>query len=251
MSSVVVLGGGSEIGLAIAHALVVRGARGVVLAAHHPESAQADADGIRAAGAEVEVVPFEALDFDAHASVLGDAFARAHRLAGDVDVVVIAFGVLRILDPLDDDPAEVGRGAAVNYAGVISAGLAAAAQLRAQGHGTLVVLSSAAGQRPRISNFPYASAKAGIDAFVEGLNEALRRTGVKVVSVRPGFVRTRFVAGLSATPFATTPERVASDTLRGIAAGDRVVWSPPVMRWVALAYRHAPQRLFRLLTQRR
>jgi len=251
MSSVVVLGGGSEIGLAIARALVGRGARGVVLAAHHPAALDAEAAALRAAGAQVEVLPFEALDVDTHAATVADAFERARRLAGDVDVVVIAFAALSTTRPLDTDPAEAGRGASVNYAGVVSAGLAAAGQLRTQGHGTLVVLSSMAGQRPRISNFPYASAKAGVDAFAEGLNEALGRSGVNVISVRPGFVRTKFVAGLARTPFSTSPEQVAKDTVRGIERHAQVVWSPPVMRWVALALRLAPRWLFRLMVRGR
>jgi len=251
MSSVVVLGGGSEIGLAIARALVGRGAGGVVLAAHHPAAMDAETAALRAAGAQVEVLPFEALDFDTHAATVAEAFERAHRLAGDVDVVVIAFAALSTTRPLDADPAEAGRAATVNYAGVVSAGLAAAGQLHTQGHGTLVVLSSAAGQRPRVTNFPYASAKAGIDAFAEGLDEAVEGSGVRVVTVRPGFVRTKFVAGLPWTPLSVSAERVARDTLRGIDRGERVVWSPGVIRWAALALRLAPRWLFRLVMRGR
>lgn len=251
MSSLIVLGGGSEIALAIARALVQTGVRGVVLAARHPEALELSAASLRAAGAAVETIAFDALDFDGHAATVEDAFARARRLAGDVDVVVIAFGVLSPSRPLDDDPAAVGRAAAVNFAGVVSAGTAVGQQLRAQGHGTLVVLSSVAGQRPRISNFPYASAKAGVDAFAEGLNEALRDSGGRVMTVRPGFVRTRFVAELDSTPFATSAERVAADTVRGLERGASVVWSPSLIRWVALALRYAPRHLFRLVTRRR
>ena len=122
-----------------------------------------------------------------------------------------------------------------------------AAQLRVQGQGRIVVLSSVAGFRVRRANFVYGSAKAGMDAFAMGLGEALRGSGVAVHVIRPGFVRTKMTAGLPAAPFAVGPDQVAADILRGLHRGAAVIWSPPFLRWVFSALRLLPQPLWRRL----
>ncbi|MFA7248369.1 MAG: SDR family NAD(P)-dependent oxidoreductase [Dehalococcoidia bacterium] len=249
--SVVVLGGGSEIGLAIARALAERGARAVVLAARRPEALEAPLAALRAAGAVAEAVPFDAEHIATHEAAVGRAFERARALGGDVDVAVVAFGLLDDQRTIDESPERAGRVAVVNYAGAVSSGLAAAQRMRAQGHGTLVVISSMAGQRPRPSNVPYASAKAGLDAFADGLGEALRGTGVRVMTVRPGMVRTRMTAGIARQPLAVSPERVAADVLRGLDRGARVVWTPRAMVLIAAAIRWAPRALFRIVARSR
>jgi len=119
--------------------------------------------------------------------------------------------------------------------------------MRAQGHGTLCVFSTVAGERPRRSNFVYGSSKAGLDAFAQGLGDSLVGTGVNVVVVRPGFVHTKMTQGLDAAPLATTPEKVAEATLEGIAKGAHTVWAPPALRYVMSVLRHVPRPIFRRL----
>jgi decaprenylphospho-beta-D-erythro-pentofuranosid-2-ulose 2-reductase len=108
-----------------------------------------------------------------------------------------------------------------------------------------VVLSSVAGERARRANFVYGASKAGLDAFFQGLADSLVGTGVQVLVVRPGFVHTQMTAGRPAAPFATTPERVAADIVRGIGRGSVTVWSPGVLRPVMSAVRHLPRPVFR------
>src|SRR5439155_2924525 len=120
----------------------------------------------------------------------------------------------------------------VNFVGAASAGLASARQLRAQGHGVLAVLSSVAGERARRANFVYGSSKAGLDAFFQGLGDALAGTGASVMIVRPGFVHTKMTEGLDPAPLATTPEAVAEAIVRGLERGSEIVWVPPALRWV-------------------
>ena len=249
--TVLVLGGGSEIGLAIVHALVARGTRGVVLAVRRPEALDVAVAALRAAGAAVDVVPFDAEQVDTHEAAVARAFDRARATSGDVDLALIAFGLIDEVTVLDETPAAAGHVAMVNFAGAVSSGLAVAQQLARQGHGALVVLSSLSGQRSRPSILPYGAAKAGLDAFTDGLDEALRGTGVRVVSVRPGWVRTRMTANRRSAPFATSPERVASDVLRGLDRGSRVVWSPRVLRYVAPILRFMPRGVFRLMARSR
>jgi decaprenylphospho-beta-D-erythro-pentofuranosid-2-ulose 2-reductase len=121
-------------------------------------------------------------------------------------------------------------------------------KLRAQGHGTLVVLSSVAAERPRGANFPYAASKAAVDAYAQGLGDALAGTGVHVLVVRPGFVHTHMTAGLKPAPLATTPEAVADAVADGLRRGAHTVWAPPRVRWLMAILRHLPRSVFRRLT---
>jgi decaprenylphospho-beta-D-erythro-pentofuranosid-2-ulose 2-reductase len=173
--------------------------------------------------------------------------AAARLAGGDVDVVVLAFGLLG--DQVRDESGGVGavRLARTNYVGTVSAGLAASRLLRSQGHGTLVVLSSVAGVRVRRANFIYGSSKAGVDGFAQGLADALAGTGVNVLIVRPGFVHTKMTAGRPAAPFATTADVVAEAAARGLAAGRQVVWVPPHLRLVFRVLQHLPRPLWRRL----
>lgn len=245
VGSVLVLGGGSEIGAAIAARLAGPRRATVVLAGRDEARMAPAAERIRAAGAgRVETLAFDATDHASHDAVVADAV----RLAGDLDVVVLAFGVLGAHDALSDGTDAAGRAvevAAVNYVGGVSAGLAAARRLRQQGHGTLVVLSSVAGERVRSANFVYGSSKAGLDGFAQGLGDALAGTGAHVLVVRPGFVRGRMTAGMPPAPLATTPEKVAEATAAALAAGRETVWVPAALRPAFAVLRHLPRAAWR------
>ena len=138
-------------------------------------------------------------------------------MLGDLDVVVMAFGVLGSQTDFDRDPVAAAAAVTVNYTGSVSIGLAVAARLRAQGHGRLVVLSSVAGERVRSANFVYGSSKAGLDGFAQGLGDSLEGTGAKVLVVRPGFVHSSMTAGMAAAPFSSTPDKVADRNREGAA----------------------------------
>jgi len=243
--TLLVLGGGSEIGLATARELVARGTRTVVLAARDPERLAPRAEELRAAGAaRVALVPFDADAPEAHAAALDTCWEAAQ---GDVDVVLLAFGVLGPSGEPERDPAAAVATLRTNALGGASAALHSAERLRAQGHGTLVVLSSVAAVRARRANFAYGASKAALDALAQGLGDALHRTGVAVVVVRPGFVRTRMTAHLPPAPGATTADQVAGAIADGLARGAAVVWAPPAMRVLALVLRLLPRPLLRRL----
>lgn len=245
VESVLVLGGGSEIALATAGALVARRARTVVLAARRPASVHAAAEELRTGGATtIDTVPFDtADDADAHVRLVDDVFDRH----GDIDLVLAAAGVLGDQAVAERDAAAARAIVETNFAGLVSAIVPCAQRMRVQGHGTITVLSTIAAERPRRSNFVYGSSKAGLDAFVQGLGDSLAGTGVNVLVVRPGFVHTRMTAALEAAPLATTPERVAEATLDGLARGAHTVWAPPALRPVMSVLRHLPRPLFRRL----
>lgn len=243
VQSVLVLGGTSEIGLAIAGQLAQPRSATVVLAGRDQTGLKAAAVGVSRAGAgRVETMAFDAGDTASHDSVM----AEASRLAGaDLDVVVMAFGVLG--DQEQDQAGGDGavRVATTNYVGAVSAGLAAARHLKAQGHGSVVALSSVAGERVRRANFIYGSSKAGMDGFFQGLSDWLVGTGVNVLIVRPGFVKTRMTAGMAEAPMSTTAEAVAAATVAGLRSGRSVVWVPAPLRLVFAVFRHLPRPLWR------
>ncbi|MFE5853899.1 decaprenylphospho-beta-D-erythro-pentofuranosid-2-ulose 2-reductase [Streptomyces sp. NPDC056500] len=240
--SLLVLGGTSEIGLAVARRMIARRVRMVWLAGRPSPELEAAAGSLRTLGAEVRTVPFDALDPVPHEEVLGKVFAE-----GDIDLVLLAFGVLGDQANDEGDPPAAVRVAQTNYTGAVSAGLICAVALQNQGHGSLVVLSSVAGERARRTNFIYGSSKAGLDAFAQGLGDALHGTGVHVMVVRPGFVRTRMTAGMPEAPLATTPEAVATAVELGLRRRSETIWVPGVLRVVMAALRHAPRGLFRRL----
>jgi decaprenylphospho-beta-D-erythro-pentofuranosid-2-ulose 2-reductase len=248
VQSLLVLGGGSDIAQATTRVLVTGGCRTVLLAARDTEKLADHARELAQAGATtVETVVFDAIDTTRHEAIIDACFA-SHP---DIDLVLIAFGALGHNAGLESASTAAAENVTTNYVGVVSAGLAAAKQMREQGHGTIVVLSSIAGERARRSNFVYGSSKAGLDAFAQGLGDALVGTGVRVVVVRPGFVRSKMTEGLDPAPFATTPEAVADAIADALASGKEVVWVPSVLRWVGTGLRHLPRSVWRRVSANR
>jgi decaprenylphospho-beta-D-erythro-pentofuranosid-2-ulose 2-reductase len=233
---VLVLGGGSDIGQAIAARLAAPRRAAIVLAGRRVEPGDLESR----TGSSVAVEWFDARATDQHRGVLDQLWAEH----GGFDVVVLAFGVQHDQAAAEADPTLAIEMAETNYVGALSASMEAGRLLREQGHGALVVLSSVAAERTRRSLFAYASSKAGIDSFALGYGDALRPDGVHVLVVRPGFVHTKLTAGLKAPPLSTTPDAVAEIVAQGLARGDRIVWAPPPMRWVMTILRHLPHAVF-------
>lgn len=239
-SSVLVVGGTSDIGLAVVERLGAGTRLRVVLAAR--PSPRRDAAVQRLAGHDVEVVDFDAEDTGSHAATVSAAFA-----GGDLDVVVVAVGLLGDQELAWQDHASAVRLLQVNATAAVSTGVLVAARLRQQGHGTVVALSSVAAERARRSNFVYGAGKAAMDAFYTGLREALRPDGVRVLVVRPGFVRSRMTAGLPPVPLSTTPEAVAERVATALVERREVVRVPAALGPVMAVVRTLPSPVFRRL----
>jgi decaprenylphospho-beta-D-erythro-pentofuranosid-2-ulose 2-reductase len=241
--SAVVLGGTSEIARAVLRELVARRLRRVVLAGRDPAAVAEAGKELEALGAEVHSVTFDVTDVSGHEALVADSAARL----GQVDLVLVAAGVLGDQDADAADPARTARVLETNFTGPAAAMTAFAGLLRRQGQGRLVVLSSVAGVRVRQANYVYGASKAGLDGFAQGMADALVGTGASVIIVRPGWVATRMTAGRDPAPFATTPEAVARDVVAGLERGASVVWSPPVLRMVSGVMRVLPAALWRRL----
>ena len=243
VQSVLVLGGTSDIGLAIARRLAAPRRATVVLAGRDATALDAAAEQLRGSRAgEVHTTVFDADDVDSHATFFDKAFAEQ-----DFDVVVLAVGVLGDQATDEADNAAAAAVLRTNFLGSASAALCSAQHLRKQGSGTLVVLSSVAGERVRRSNFVYGASKAGLDGFAQGLGDSLVGSGARVIIVRPGFVVSKMTEGLKPVPFSTTPEDVAEAVDTAVRRGTEIVWVPGILRLVMAVLRHVPRVIFRRL----
>jgi NAD(P)-dependent dehydrogenase (short-subunit alcohol dehydrogenase family) len=240
--TVLVLGGRSEIGLAVAKRLVSADTRRFVLAARPGTDLTAEVAALREAGAEtVETADFDADDLAAHGPFL-EKVAAEH---GPLDVVVLAFGILGDQARAESDAAHAAAIVHTDYVAQVGVLTHAANLLRAQGRGSLVVFSSVAGVRVRRANYVYGSAKAGLDGFASGLADALQGSGVHLLLVRPGFVIGRMTEGMTPAPFSSTPDQVADATVAALRRGRGVVWVPGVLRPVFFGMRLLPRAIWR------
>lgn len=241
--AILLLGGTSDIGLAIVRELLSPATRTVILACRNVGKGEQAAVGLRHGGITVEVVHFDGAAFETHAATISDV-AQRH---GDIDVAIVAFALLGDGDVTSTDESAAAEIATVNFTGTITATIAVANRLRTQGHGAIVMLSSVAGERVRKGNPVYGGTKAGIDGFAQGLGDELALDGVHMLVVRPGFVHSAMTAGKKPAPFATTPEKVAAVTASGLRSKRRTVWAPGILRFVFSGLRHAPGPLWRRL----
>ena len=242
--NILLFGGTSEIGLGIVSEFLRRGPARVILAARE-DSPRIDAAvaQVRDAGAtDVEVIDFDATDFESHPDVIDLAFSD-----GDIDVAVVAFGTLGDQEALWQDQAAAVASAQTNYTGPVSVGVLLGQKFREQGHGTIVALSSVAGVRVRRSNFVYGASKAGLDGFYTQLGEALRGSGANVLVVRPGQVRTKMSADVKEAPLTVDVDEVAKATVEGVIKGRDIIFVHPAFEAVAAVFNVIPRQIFRRL----
>ena len=246
--TILLLGGTSEIGLAICERYLRTASARIVLAAMPDDPGRDDAvTQMKAAGArEVELIDFEATDTASHPAMIEEAFNDGGG-PRDVDVAIVAFGLLGDAEELWQNQAKAVQIAEVNYTAAVSVGVLLGEKMRAQGFGQIIAMSTVAGERVRRSNFVYGSTKAGLDGFYLGLGEALREFGVRVLVVRPGQVRTRLSAHVKEAPLTVDKEDVAELAVTAAAKGKELVWAPPAFRYVMVVLRHIPRPIFRKL----
>ncbi len=237
--NVLVIGGGSEIAAAIVALLAENGLERLALAGPREESMAAVRDQI---GPAVSTKLFE-LDL-AEPERAGPVIDDAAAWMGTLDCTIVAAAILGDQTRDEVSPERVAVSLTINTVGPAAALTAVANRVESQGFGEIIVLSSVAGEVVRRRNYLYGAGKLGLDGFALGLAERLRPRASLLV-VRPGFVRSRMTAHLDPAPLATTPERVAKDTLAALFAGRTIAWSPGILRWVMMVFRHLPRGLSR------
>ncbi|MDX2355386.1 SDR family NAD(P)-dependent oxidoreductase [Dietzia sp. PP-33] len=238
---VVIFGGRSEIGLAVAQRLA--DGRTVVLATRPGRDTSALAAPLVAAGAAaVEILDFDADDLDSHARFVDEVESRI----GEIAIAVLAFGILGDQEVAERDATVAARILHTDFVAQAALLTVLAERMKPRRSGVLVAFSSVAGQRVRRANYVYGSAKAGLDGFASGMADALHGTGVTLVIPRPGFVIGRMTEGMDPAPFSSTPEQVADavvDRVRARRAG--VVWIPWQLRVMFAVARVVPQPVWR------
>jgi len=238
---VLIVGARSDIGLATAHAFARQG-RPVQLAARNVSSLEADASDIAIRhGVETSLHECDVLD----PSTCAGWPASLPELP---EIVVCAAGVLGIQEDAEKDADIATTVMRTNFEGpAVLLGLFASAFLE-RGSGTIVGISSVAGERGRASNYIYGSAKAGFTAWLSGLRARLSRHGVQVITVIPGFVDTRMTEGMDLPRKLTaTPEQVAAAIVSAVTKQRDVIYVLPVWRLIMAIIRALPERVFKKL----
>jgi decaprenylphospho-beta-D-erythro-pentofuranosid-2-ulose 2-reductase len=238
---VLIVGATSAIATEAARLYARRGAS-LVLTGRDPVRLAAVGDDLRVRGAAaVETVVLDVLDRARHASVLQRAFA------GRLDVALLAHGDLPDQERCQADPGETARALELNLVATAELLTLLANEFEAQRSGTIAVITSVAGDRGRQSNYVYGAAKAGVSVFLSGMRQRLRSAGVRVVTLKPGFVDTPMTARLPRNPLATSPQRAARAIYRAIESGRDVAYIPWFWRPVMALIRAVPESLFKRL----
>jgi len=236
---VLVLGARSDIGLAVAHEFAALG-HAIQLAARNVGTLAADRTDLELRYA----VPVTLHEFDALASQTHEGFVDGlPELPG---IAVCAVGLMGQQEENERDLEAARRVMRSNYEGPASILAVLANRFEERGNGTLVGISSVAGERGRATNYVYGSAKAGLTAFLSGLRNRLAKRGVHVVTVLPGFVATRMTETMDLPARLTAqPEEVAVAIARAVEKKKDVVYVRPVWRLIMLIIRTIPERLFK------
>ncbi|TGN83375.1 SDR family oxidoreductase [Bradyrhizobium yuanmingense] len=239
--SVLVLGGSSDIGRATARAFAKAG-YDVALAGRDVAALEPDAADLRARyNVEVGIHTFDVLD-----TASFEGFVAG--LPALPDVVISIVGLLGVQESAQSDLAQATAIMRSNYEGpALILGLFAEKFL-GRGSGTLVGVSSVAGDRGRASNYVYGSAKAGLSAFLSGLRARASRGGVHVVTVKPGFVRTRMTEGMKLIgPLTVEAPVVGAAILRAVESKTDIVYVSGKWRLVMLVIKTLPEAVFKKL----
>ncbi len=173
------------------------------------------------------------------------ALEKAENALGRIDAVVVTAGLFAPQYALEEDPQLAARLLAADFANTVLFCEEARRRLLAAGGGTLCVFSSVAGERGRKPVILYGAAKAGLSRYLEGLDHKFRRQGLRVVCVKPGFVKTGMTVGLKPPPFAGMPDDVARRVLRAVDRGTPELYVPPMWRWVMHVIRRLPRFVMR------
>jgi len=235
-----VLGASSSVARAFARLAASGGADLILAGRDLADIERIAADARLRGGGNVALVPFDALDRAGHAAFVDALPKRPFS-------VFLAFGLMLPQPEVERDPALAEATIAVNYLGAVSVLARLAPVMAAHGRGAIVVLSSVAGDRGRPSNYVYGSAKAGLNAYLQGLRARLARSGISVTTVKPGFLDTAMTWGLPGMFLVASPEACAAACLRYAAKGRDVAYFPAFWRLIMLIIKAIPEALFKRL----
>ena len=238
---VLIVGASSAIGRALASRFAAS-QFSLVLAARDLEDLNDTASDIRVRyGIEVQTLPFEATDVQQHESFWNNCIEMTQ---GKLEGVVLLQGSLPTQFDAQRDLSILHETIAVNYTSLATLLTLAANYFEPAKRGFLVAVSSVAGDRGRQSNYVYGSAKAALTAFMQGLRQRLSKSGVTVLTVKPGFVDTAMTWGLPGMFQVASPDRVAVDIMKAIRRRRGEIYTPWFWRYIMMIIRHIPGSIF-------
>jgi decaprenylphospho-beta-D-erythro-pentofuranosid-2-ulose 2-reductase len=236
--SVLILGARSDVARPLARLYAQDGYR-VILAARNADGLAGDATDLRVrSGREAETKEFDVLATDAHRAFLDG-------LGELPEAVVSLIGLMTPQQQAETDYKAAELMIRSNYLGLVSILGEVASRMEQRGSGVIIGVSSVAGDRGRATNYIYGSAKAGFTAFLSGLRNRLFGKGVTVITVKPGFIRTRMTEGLKLPAILTAePDEMARAIRKAHTSKRLVVYHRPSWRLIMLIIRGLPERIF-------
>lgn len=240
---VVILGGTSGIGRSVAQRMAARGDAVFLLGRNKAELERSAAD-LTARHPRQATGGWALCDLDDPSGFAG-ALDAADQALGQFDAAIVTAAMFATQNALEADVELTRRLTTVNFANTVTFCEHARKRLLVRGGGWLTVVSSVAGDRGRKPVGIYGSSKAGVSTYLEALDHKYRASGLWVLCVKPGFVKTAMTDGLKAPPFASEPDRVARDIVRAMDKKRPLIYTPGIWRLVMLVITHLPRFVMR------
>jgi short-subunit dehydrogenase len=240
--AVLILGASSSIARAVAHQFA-RAGHPIVLAGRDVEDAGRDAADLRLRyGVSAAARRFDATDFASHGELVDGCTTDAN---APLEGVVVCHGTMAEQDEAARDFAVARRMIDTNYTSAVSILNPLADYFERRKGGFICAVSSVAGDRGRQSNYLYGSTKAALSTYLQGLRNRLGKFGVKVVTVKPGFVDTALTYGRPGMFLVATPQRVGADVFRAVRRGRNVVYTPWFWQGIMGIIKSIPEPVFK------
>lgn len=239
----IILGASSSMGRSFAASLAAKGDDIVLAGRDMDDMARTAGDIHISTGRTVDVVKFDATDYQGH-----QAFAAAMAQKIGIINVVLLFGLMPEQDEMDVDVSKALSCIEATFTGAVSILHHLAPVMETRGGGTIIGVGSVAGDRGRLKNYVYGSAKAGLHTYLAGLRNRLGRSGIHVMTVKPGFVDTSMTWGLPGLFLVASPDQVADSCIKAAAKGRDEIYVPWFWWGIMTIIRNVPEKIFKKLS---
>jgi decaprenylphospho-beta-D-erythro-pentofuranosid-2-ulose 2-reductase len=244
MQRVLIIGATSAIAQEVAKIYAADGSQ-IFLVARNSQKLEQVAEDLSVRGADsVEKLSLDLADIERHEEIV----ATIEKLPGGIDLALIAHGTLPDQKACEINVRDTVQELQINFISSVSLLTLLANYFEKQGSGCIAVISSVAGDRGRQSNYVYGAAKGGLSIFLQGLRNRLSKTGICVLTIKPGFVITPMTADFKKGILWAQPKKVANDIVSAIRKRKNVLYVPWFWRWIMLIIRNIPESIFKRMS---